>query len=295
MAQLVPVPERPQHDQVTASFRQGTGSPVVLLHGVSMSWRAWNPVLPFLVGQHDVFAPTLAGHRGGPALRSGAEPAISAMVDVLCDQLDEQGIETAHVVGNSLGGWLGFELARRGRVKSLLAISPAGTWKAKRDLQRLLLMIRLGCVATGDPRFSVLARNRLVRRAALARSFAYPSRIPVDEMDGLFADLTECEMLGALFSGDAELHQLAEFDVALCPVKIAWAERDRFIPYRRYGLPMRDVVRGAEFVMLPGVGHVPMWDNPRLVARAILEMTAEVDACYEVASKPRRPKLRRTA
>lgn len=276
----------------TSAFRDGSGSPVVLLHGVTMSWRAWRPVLPFLVGRHDVFAPTLAGHRGGPGLRKGATPGITAIVDVLCDQLDEAGIEAAHLVGNSLGGWVAFELARRGRALSITAISPAGTWTARRDLLRLLWMIRIGHTAIGLPWLSGLTRNRVVRRAAIARSVGDPDRIPADDLEDMIADLEGCDMLGALFGGEAKLRQLTDFDVALCPVKIAWAERDRFIPFNRYGRPMMDVVRGAEFVMLPGVGHVPMYDDPRLIARTILEMTSSVDAAYEVKA-PRRTTKRR--
>jgi pimeloyl-ACP methyl ester carboxylesterase len=274
--------------EVTPYFRQGTGSPVLLLHGATMSWRAWKPVLPFLVGRHDVFAPTMAGHRGGPSIRDGAVPGITAIVDVLCDQLDEAGIDTAHVVGNSLGGWVAFELARRGRARSVVAISPAGTWKARRDLLRLLMLFRLGAMATGNPRLSALTRNGMLRKLALSRSYAFPDRMSVEEIDNAITDMEQCPMLTSLFSREGNLHQLTDFDVALCPVKIAWAERDRVIPFGRYGKPMQDVVRGAEFVMLPKVGHVPMSDDPRLIARTILEMTISVDAAYEVAKRPKR-------
>lgn len=289
MAEMSPVdPSQGAGQQVTPFFRDGTGSPLVLLHGATMSWRAWNPVLPFLVGRHDVFAPTMAGHRGGPGLRDGATPGITAIVDVLCDQLDEAGIETAHLVGNSLGGWVAFELARRGRARSLVAISPAGTWRARRDLMRLLMLFRLGAMATGNPRLSALSRNGLVRRFALGRSYAHPERLSRAEIEGAVADMEGCPMLTALFSGEANLHPMTDFDVALCPVKVAWAERDRVIPFGRYGRPMQKVVRGAEFVTLPGVGHVPMSDDPRLIARTILDMTTSVDAAHQVATRPRR-------
>jgi pimeloyl-ACP methyl ester carboxylesterase len=274
------------------AFRDGQGSPLVLLHGVTMSWQAWRPVLPFVVGRHDVFAPTLAGHRGGPSLREGATPGVTAIVDVLCDQLDEAGIEAAHLVGNSLGGWVAFELARRGRALSVVAISPAGTWTARRDLLRLLWMMRVGHTALGMPVLSTLARTGPLRRAAIARSVGDPRRIPAEDLERMIEDLEGCDMLTALLSGEARLRQMTEFDVALCPVKIAWAERDRFIPFGRYGRPMVEIVRGAEFVMLPGVGHVPMYDNPRLIARTILEMTSTVDAAYEVGNEPRRRRER---
>lgn len=275
---------------MTAAFREGAGSPVVLLHGITMSWRAWKPVLPFLVGRHDVFVPTLAGHRGGPALRPDATSGIEAVVDVLCDQLDEAGIESAHLVGNSLGGWVALEMARRGRARSVVGFSPAGTWRARRDLLRLLFLFRAGHLAVGSPRLSWMATNPRIRRLALGRMLARPDRVPEEELIGLIKDFEDCALFTALLGGGGNrLEPLAEFDVALCPVKIAWAEKDRVIPYGRYGRPMQETVRGAEFTMLPGVGHVPMYDDPRLIARTILEMTSSVDA----NDQQERPRCRR--
>jgi pimeloyl-ACP methyl ester carboxylesterase len=266
---------------VTPFFRGGQGTPLVLLHGITMSWRVWRPVLPLLVSQHDVFAPTLAGHRGGPGLRPGATPGVSAVVDVLCDQLDEAGIRTAHLVGNSLGGWVALELARRGRARSVVGISPAGSWRTRRDLLRLTWMFRAGHTALGNPRLSWMARHPLLRGVMLSQMSAHPGRIPEQDVEGLLADFEDCALFTALFDATARLQPLAGFDAAPCPVTIAWAARDRVIPFRRYGRPMRQVVRGAEFVTLPDVGHVPMHDDPELIARTILGTTAPVDAAAQ--------------
>jgi pimeloyl-ACP methyl ester carboxylesterase len=262
-------------------FRQGEGTPLVLLHGITMSWRAWKPVLPFLVGRHEVFAPTMAGHRGGPQLRPGATLGVTALVDVLCDQLDEAGIHSAHLVGNSLGGWVALELARRGRARSVIGLSPAGTWRARRDLVRLIWMFRAGYMAIGNPWLSWMARTPRLRRMALRQMIAHPERVPEEEATELLADFEDCALFTALLDGTAALHRLADFDIALCPVKIAWGEKDRLIPFKRYGRPMRDTVRGAEFSIVPGVGHVPMYDDPRLIARTILETTTTVDSFYQ--------------
>jgi pimeloyl-ACP methyl ester carboxylesterase len=274
-----------------SAFRDGRGSPLVLLHGAMMSWRAWKPVLPMLTAHHDVFAPTMAGHRGGPEFPDGVTPGISAVADLLCSQLDREGIGSAHLVGNSLGGWLAFELARRGRARSVVAFSPAGTWQARRDLMRVLLMFRLGAMMATAPYLDRLTRPRAMRRLALSRCYARPWRLSDEEIDDGMRDMRECELLTALLSGEARLHPMTEFDVALCPVTIAWGGRDKVIPYRRYGRPMRERVRGAHFVMLRGVGHVPMADDPRLVARTILETTAPVDAAAEIV--PVRKRWRR--
>jgi pimeloyl-ACP methyl ester carboxylesterase len=285
----------PSVDPPGGCFRDGTGTPVVLLHGVSMSWRVWKPVLPMLTPRHDVFVPTLAGHRGGPEPTPGQSPGVSALVELLCDQLDRAGIDTPHVVGNSLGGWVALELARRGRARSVTAISPAGAWRAPRDLAQLLWMFKLAHLSMSTPAMAMLARYPRLQSNSLRRLMSHPGRIPADEMVELIADFAQCPLFGALASGAAKLHQIEELDIAHCPVHIAWAEKDRLIPYRRFGHPMRARVRGAEFSTLPGVGHVPMYDDPHLVARTILDMTTRVDELAAPERTGRKPRRATTA
>jgi pimeloyl-ACP methyl ester carboxylesterase len=69
---------------------------------------------------HDVHAPTLLGHRGGPTIQR--QPAgVSDMVDAAENYLNEHGLARPHLAGNSLGGWVAIELARRGRAASVCA------------------------------------------------------------------------------------------------------------------------------------------------------------------------------
>ncbi|MDT7623526.1 MAG: hypothetical protein QOF99_4427 [Pseudonocardiales bacterium] len=289
------VPELP--DSFTPSYRAGRGTPLVLLHGATMSWRAWRPVLPFLVGRHDVFVPTLVGHRGGPSLAPDARPGMDAIVDVLCEQLDEAGIETAHLAGNSLGGWVALELARRGRARSVIGFSPAGAWRTRRDLERLVWLFRTARAGLGNPRLGPLVRNGVLQRLGLTRVASHPGRIPAEDVREMIADMVGCDVFDRMFGGEHDGLGLAPFDVAHCPVHIAWALRDRVISYRRFGRPMRELIPGAQFSMLPGVGHLPMYDDPRLVARTILELTSSVDAANQVEPplRPARRSRRRSA
>jgi pimeloyl-ACP methyl ester carboxylesterase len=282
-----------QDDTVTGSFRAGEGTPLVLLHGANMSWRAWRPVLPFLTARHDVFVPTMAGHRGGPVMDPDVQ-GMSAVVDMLCDQLDEAGIETAHVAGNSLGGWVAVELARRGRARSVTALSPAGAWRSDHDLARLLLMFRAAGAAIGVGPLRALAGHPLLRQLWLRGAVERPGRLSDEDVAGMIEDAMACVALAGAFSGKVRMHRMAPFDVAHCPVRVAWSQHDRTIPYRRYGHPMRETIPGAEFLMLPGVGHVPMSDDPRLVARTILELTTAVDeTLVDELPTPRRRSARR--
>lgn len=96
------------------------------LHGFTDTWRTWELVLPELERHHDVLAPTLPGHAGGPAIEGEVSDAM--FVDAIERAMDEVGFETAHIVGNSLGGYLSLQLAARGRAESVVALAPAGGW-----------------------------------------------------------------------------------------------------------------------------------------------------------------------
>src|SRR5690242_991969 len=112
-------------DAFTAAHRGGSGSPLLLLHGFTDTWRTWELVLPALELRHDVLAPTLAGHAGGPPLR---EPVVPALADAVEAAMDTAGWETADVAGNSLGGYVALQLAERGRARTVTALAPAGGW-----------------------------------------------------------------------------------------------------------------------------------------------------------------------
>ena len=126
-----------------AVHRAGSGSPMVLIHGFSASWGVWRPLLPALERHHDVLVSTLLGHSGGPEYLAGSPAAPDAMADALERDMDSAGFERAHLVGNSLGGWLALELAARGRALSATALSPAGGWNhGGRETKRLARLFR---------------------------------------------------------------------------------------------------------------------------------------------------------
>src|SRR5580700_7112618 len=111
-----------------ALYRAGSGEPLLLLHGFTGTWHHWRPVLGELAARYEVIAPTLAGHDGGPPYPSSNPMSFSGATDSLERHLDELGVDTAHVVGNSMGGALALELAKRSRARSVVAIAPAGGW-----------------------------------------------------------------------------------------------------------------------------------------------------------------------
>lgn len=262
---------------LSPAHRLGEGTPLVLLHGIAMSWRAWQPVIPLLAERHEVFAPSLAGHHGAALAERDTPWSVSALTDALESQLDEAGIDTAHVAGNSLGGWVALELARRGRARSVVALSPAGGWRADRDLRRVVRLVRVGRLFAHHPlRRAMLSRPR-IRRAILRGASERGHVMTAAEADELFRDNLACTALGDLLASMAQDGPLRPLSEAHCPIRIAWAQHDRVIPFGRYGEPLAEAIPDAELVTLLGVGHIPMHDDPQLVADTILEHTARVD------------------
>jgi pimeloyl-ACP methyl ester carboxylesterase len=190
---------------------------------------------------------------------------------VLAGFLDELGLEDAHVAGNSVGGWTALELAKLGRARSVVAFGPAGLWqRGPRSSYWSLRLDRLGAERFGGALEAAL-RTRAGRIALMGQSFARPWRIPADaavETIRAFGRTrgfrTHLEMTSSIRFQDGQ-----EIDV---PVTIAFGTRERLIP--RKGRLRDELPAHTRWIDLEGCGHVPMWDDPDLVAQTILEGTS---------------------
>src|SRR4051812_17390781 len=114
-----------------AFTRTGGGDPLVLLHGIGCSRQAWDPVLPALAQVADVVVVDLPGFGDSPPLPASVEPTPAQLALAVAGLLDELGLETPHVGGNSLGGWGALELAALRPLASLTLLSPAGPWRGR--------------------------------------------------------------------------------------------------------------------------------------------------------------------
>jgi pimeloyl-ACP methyl ester carboxylesterase len=265
--------------ELTPSHRAGTGTPLLLLHGIGAFWQAWSPVLPYLEPHHDVIVPTLHGHAGGPSLDSQVAPSVQALVDGIEEELDRLGLPKVHIAGNSLGGWIGIELARRGRAQSLVLLSPAGAWRSARRLRVTAYGIKFsfGALARNSSRAEAIAGRRLLHWAMLASQVAHPHQVPRESLVAYIQASGQSPVVEPLLRV-LHLNPVdplpAERDY---PVRLVWAERDRILPFKHFGSPMLERLPGAELIHLSGVGHVPMSDDPARVAELILEVTRAID------------------
>ena len=168
----------------TPFHRGGDGPPQLCLHGFADTWRTWELVLPLLEREHDVLAPTLAGHAGGPPIHGDVDENVLA--DAVERALDDAGWETAHVAGSSLGGYVALQLAARGRARSVVALAPSGGFAEGDEGWRETLSYHeamLEAVRAAAPHAeAILASPKSRRRATLNITVRY-EHIPVGAGD----------------------------------------------------------------------------------------------------------------
>jgi len=255
-------------------YRAGTGEPVLLLHGFTGAWHHWRPLLGDLVARYEVIAPTLAGHDGGPPYEAGNPMTFHGAADHLERHLDEIAVDTAHVVGNSLGGALALELAKRGRARSVVALAPAGGWnpgdgETERLARFFARQIRLTRALL--PRMERIMRRPSVRKLALRDAMRHGELLSPAEAVALSSASARCaiaEKALAALRTDPDL-VLRDLDRVSCPVLVASPQFDRILPPERHSPRFRNEIAGVEWRLLPGCGHVPMWDDTQLVVDTI--------------------------
>jgi pimeloyl-ACP methyl ester carboxylesterase len=250
-------------------IQQGNGEPLVLLHGVTCSERVWSRVIPYLAEHNEVYAITLLGHRGGSIAKPGTRMEdVNDDVEAILDRLK---LDKPHIAGNSLGGWAAIEMARRGRAKSVCALSPAGFWNMKpktqlhaaKTLKRVVRMTQM-------TRWALPAASRLgmVRKFAMKENALYGHRLSSREFVSMADDLLGCTARHDLLNIREQMKPLHPIP---CPIMLAWSEFDHIFPPHINGAIARDFIPQAEWRVIPKVGHVPMLDNPAGVADIILE------------------------
>jgi pimeloyl-ACP methyl ester carboxylesterase len=259
----------------TPAHRGGAGPPLLLLHGFLDTWRTWQLVLPALERRHDVLALTLAGHAGGPPLDgAGGADAVLAAVE---RALDTAGWETAHVAGNSLGGWLALQLAARDRARSVVALAPAGGWATDDPAPRELLRAQAQLhdqVRTSAVHAEAIAATPEGRRRATHLVVSDGADLPAPVVAALIRGVAECTAARALT--DAAARDGWDLDAArvACPVRVVWGTADRLLPWPSAAVRFRrDWLPHADWVALDGVGHAPQLEAPVETAQLILGTT----------------------
>jgi pimeloyl-ACP methyl ester carboxylesterase len=249
--------------------RSGAGEPVVLIHGVGSFGQAWKPVVAAMRGERDVIALDLPGFGGSPSLPAGVAPNARALAATVADFLSGLGIEKPVVGGNSLGGWVALELARRGRARAVVGVSPAGF--ATR-IESALARVQLRGAWRGAKQLPG-ATEQLLRRPrgrvlALGNLVGNPVRTPAAEAIAATRNLAASP--GFDLTVNTITHdRFTRGDEIGVPVTLVWGTRDMILFPWQVRRALRELPR-ARHVPLPGAGHVPMWDDPEAIARELL-------------------------
>jgi pimeloyl-ACP methyl ester carboxylesterase len=261
----------------TALHRGGSGPPLVCLHGFTDTWRTWELVLPALERHHDVLAPTLAGHAGGPTL-DGGPITESLLADAVERAMDDAGFETAHLVGNSLGGHVALQLATRGRARSVVAFAPAGGWAEGDESYREALdyfPAMQEMVRAALPHVDAIVSSAEGRRRATAYVAENFEHIPRELIAHLMAGVAACEAVVPFT--DFARREGWPLDAAeiSCPVRMVWGTEDKLLAWPSAAVRFRDDwLPWADWVELDGVGHCPQLDVPTVTTELILGQTA---------------------
>src|SRR4051812_38887844 len=239
-----------------ARFRLSRAEPIVLLHPFSLCAEVWKPILPELEKHHPVYALGLPGHLGTDPLPLEFAHPTEAAADLLEAKLDALGIERAHLVGNSLGGWLAIELARRGRGLSVVAIAPGGGWETgSLEEKRLLRKFKLTnlLLRIGGPLSTVLANFALTRKLFLSDAVAHPESLEPEDA-ALFIDAAwRCTCYAGIVEALPRQPAPLVFKGLPCPMRVIWGAEDRLLPLEGYSNRWKRLLGGADWLVLDNV------------------------------------------
>lgn len=243
----------------------GSGPPIVFIHGLGGSWPNWLEQMPALSGEHRVVALDLPGFGDSPM---PSQPiSIELYARTVLELMDALGIDSAAIVGNSMGGEISCELTLTApeRVERLVLVSPAGISTVA--VERRLPLFRLiyppanfvSRLVGGHA--NEIARRPRLRDAAMATVAAQPHRIAPEFAAEQLRGIGKPGFLPALeaiveHSGTLR-DRLPQIDR---PTLILWGESDPLIPARDADL-FASRIEGARKVVWQDTGHVAMFER----------------------------------
>ena len=244
----------------------GEGPVVMFVHGISGCWQNWLENIPRFARDHRVLAVDLPGF--GESQMPVETISIRGYADTLDALLDVLGVGEVRIVANSMGGFVGADLAIRypARVERLVLAAAAGLsvefirTRRKEGLRHRaenVVFSGIGRVASFSP---LLAGRGRLRSALLLLFTAHPARLP--------SQLAYEQIKGSGkpgFSGALDAlcsypirEQLAEI---ACPTLIVWGSRDLLVPVKDAALFER-LISDARVVIYKDTGHLTMLERP---------------------------------
>lgn len=256
------------------SVRQGTGKPLLLVHGLGSSVRNWDLVMPALAAQREVIAVDLPGFGQTPPLTGPV--TVSALTDAVQEFAADQGLDGVDVVGSSMGARMVLEMARRGHSGNVVALDPGGFWS---DTQARIfgatIKASIMLVRSIQPALPALTGSRAGRTALLAQFSAAPWNLPpglvLTELRGFKTSPSIYPALADLVHGPRQ----AGAPAGSLPARIVigWGRQDKVTaPSQARQAAMR--FPDARLHWFDHCGHFPHWDQPAQTTELILTATS---------------------
>jgi pimeloyl-ACP methyl ester carboxylesterase len=252
---------------------------IVWIHGLSGSWQNWLENVPFFARTHRCIAMDLPGF--GASEMPAEEISISGYARAVDELLGRLGVERAVVVGNSMGGFVGAELAIRfgTLVDKLVLVSAAGLSIEHQRHDTVLKTLRLvddvlkmgtGWLASKS---DALARRPRSRRAMFNIVAAHPGRLP--------GPLVAEQLRGSGKPGFVDaLDALTDYPIRdrlskiRAPTLVVWGEDDHLVPVRD-AWEFGDRIPDARVVVYEDTGHVAMLERPDAFNALVAEFMAQ--------------------
>ena len=244
----------------------GDGPPLIFIHGLSGCWQNWLEQIPHFARDHRVIAVDLPGF--GQSEMPAEDISISGYADTIDALMAKLDIDAARIVGNSMGGFIGAELAIQhpARVERLVLVAAAGLsiesirTERKTGLRHRaenVVFFSLGHLASRSHQVALRAR---LRGALLLLVAAHPTKLP--------GPLAAQQVLGSGKPGfsdalDAMCHYPLRdrLEKISCPTLILWGDKDRLVPLKDAAI-FEKLIPDSRKIIYKDTGHVSMMERP---------------------------------
>lgn len=245
----------------------GEGPALVFIHGLSGCWQNWLENIPSFARSHRVIALDLPGFGCSPMPQE--QITIRGYAAVVDELLDSLGIERAVVVGNSMGGFIGAELAIElsSRIEKLVLVSAAGLTTMERHNDRVFAGLQraenvLGMAAAwAATRSEGLSRRPGLRKALMLAVAAHPDRLPAPLIAEQVRGSGKPGFMDALYALGT-YHLEDRLDRIEIPTLVVWGAKDWLVPVRDADRFVSAIGANATKLVYSDTGHVSMLERP---------------------------------
>ncbi len=241
----------------------GEGPAVLFVHGLAGSWQNWLENIPHVARSHRVVAVDLPGF--GYSEMSAQDISITGYAHALDGVCAQLGIERTAVVGNSMGGFVGADmaLAHPDRVSHLVLVSAAVMWNELRRARPLATLARVtqayGAVLATQWRRA--AARRRVRELALRQVVRHPRRIPPELAYEQVVHVGSPEGFGAALDALFSYRLRDRLPEITAPTLVVWGADDQLVSVKD-AHTIAELIPGSRTEIFEDTGHVAMLERP---------------------------------